>query len=81
MPEHMGGEIDGVGAFKLQVEGIGLDAVDHHGVVDGVVREILHVRPQDGSPCTRAAFDDKAHVVDVAVTIAIEDDIVVDQIQ
>ena len=81
MPEHMGREIDGVGTFKLQVEGVGLDAVDHHGMVDGVVREILHVRPQNGSPCSRAAFDDKAHIVDVAVAIAVKDHVVVNQIQ
>ena len=77
----MGGEIDGVGAFKLEVEGVGAHTVDSDAVVERVVGEILHVGPEDGGPFAYIALDDEAEVVDVAVTVAVEHHVGIHQMQ
>ena len=80
MPEHMSGEISRR-TFKLEIEGVWLYSIDFDGIVDGVMREILHVRPQYGSPCSRATFNDKAHIVDITIVVTIKYHIVVNQMQ
>ncbi len=44
--KHVSGEVLRR-AFKLKVEGIGTNAIDLYRMVNGVVWEILHVRPKD----------------------------------
>ena len=80
VPEHMGREILR-STFKLKIERVGLDSIDYNRMVDGVVREILHVGPKYGRPCTCTSLNDKTHIVDKTVAVTIKDNVIVDQMK
>ncbi len=80
VPEHMGREILR-STFKLKIERVGLDSIDYNRMVDGVVREILHVGPKYGRPCASASLNDKTHIVDKTVAVTIKDNVIVDQMK
>ena len=67
-------------AFKFKVKRVGKDAIHCHGMVDRVVWEILHVGPEDGSPCARTAFHDETHIVDKTVAVAVKRHVVINEV-
>ena len=67
--------------FKFQIEGVRANAIDGHHIVERIMREILHVGPQNGCPSTCAAFHDEADVIDVTVAIAVQHNAGVHQMQ
>ena len=71
--EYMCREIGG-SPFKFKVERINSQPVDSRFIIERIIREVLHMRPQDRSPCSRTTLNDKADIVhhSVAVTVQVQ---------